>query len=83
MTKKKEYSDYFVDHMMVQELGQVVPDASDSPVKNGVITFISFMIFGFVPLLAYIIFYGAKYNDAGGQIGICAAVTLATLFGLG
>lgn len=40
-------------------------------------------IFGFVPLLAYIIFYGAKYEDGKGQLGICAAVTLLALFALG
>jgi VIT1/CCC1 family predicted Fe2+/Mn2+ transporter len=83
LTKKPEYTDYFIDHMMVQELGQVVPDSSDSPVKNGLVTFISFMLFGFVPLLAYIIFWAANYGDGDGQLGICAAVTLVTLFALG
>lgn len=83
MTRKPGYKEYFVRHMMVQELGQLPPDEDASPIKNGVITFVSFMIFGFVPLLAYIIFYGAKYEDGKGQLGICAAVTLLALFALG
>ena len=35
MTKKKEYHDYFVDHMMIQELGHTLPDEDDNPIKDG------------------------------------------------
>lgn len=43
----------WVDIMMVEELGIVESD--ESPLKNGIATFLSFGFFGFVPLIAYII----------------------------
>ena len=50
MTAKPAYTDYFVDHMMAQELGQLVPDDGENPWFDGLVTFCSFMIFGFIPL---------------------------------
>ena len=32
---KDKYKDFFIDHMMIQELGQEVPDPDDSPAKAG------------------------------------------------
>ena len=43
----------WVDIMMAEELGIVEDD--ESPMKNAFVTFISFLIFGFVPVLAYVI----------------------------
>eukprot|EP01006_Ploeotia_vitrea_P020268 TRINITY_DN52538_c0_g1_i1.p1 TRINITY_DN52538_c0_g1~~TRINITY_DN52538_c0_g1_i1.p1 ORF type:complete len:303 (-),score=152.47 TRINITY_DN52538_c0_g1_i1:95-910(-) len=45
---------FFVDHMMVQELGLLCPDEDDNPAKEGLITFCSFLAFGSVPLLSYL-----------------------------
>ncbi|MFA6073580.1 MAG: VIT1/CCC1 transporter family protein [Candidatus Woesearchaeota archaeon] len=42
----------WVDVMMVEELGIVEND--ESPLKNAFVTFISFAIFGFIPLAAYV-----------------------------
>ena len=51
MAKNKEF---FIDHMMVQELGMMVPgDDEPTPLKQGLVMFCAFMVFGFVPLLAY------------------------------
>ena len=83
MTSKPEYADYFVDHMMLQELGLVVPDADENPWWDGLVTFVSFMIFGIIPLLPYIGFYATNYTNPRGTIGICAGVTIVTLFALG
>ena len=83
MTSKPEYSNYFVDHMMLQELGLVVPDDDANPWWDGLVTFVSFMIFGIVPLLPYIGFYVQNYTNPRGTIGICCAVTIVTLFALG
>lgn len=83
MTKKPEYADYFVDHMVLQELGLVVPDADANPWCDGLVTFVSFMFFGIIPLLPYTAFYSLNYTSPGGTIGICAAVTVVTLFALG
>ena len=41
------------------------------------------MIWGSIPLWAYVIFYGAKYENVAGQFGICIAVTILCLVGLG
>ena len=30
------------------------PDETDSPVKNGLVTFVAFAMFGFVPLVPYV-----------------------------
>jgi VIT1/CCC1 family predicted Fe2+/Mn2+ transporter len=67
----------------VQELGQMVPDDDAAPWKDGLVTFISFMIFGSLPLIPYIIFYFADYKHVAGQLGIASAITLLTLFALG
>ena len=83
MTRKKEYTEYFLDHMMVQELGQQPVDPDAAPWKNGLISFIAFIIFGTIPLIGYCVFYGTKYTNVGGQIGITAGVTVLCLFGLG
>ena len=83
MTHRPEYKDFFIDHMMQQELGQQVPGEDENPIKDGAVTFLSFMFWGSIPLWAYVIFYGAKYTNVGGQFGICIAVTILCLFGLG
>lgn len=83
MTKLPAYTDVFLDHMMVQELEQQVPGEDENPIKDGAITFASFMVFGSIPLWAYVIFYGAKYRGVWGGFGICIAVTLVCMFALG
>lgn len=45
--------DFWVDFMMRYELDMARP--SESPVKGAVVTFISFLIFGSIPLLPYMI----------------------------
>ncbi len=48
------YKKLFVDHMMVLELGLLPPDNTVNPLKNGVVTFFSFITFGSIPLLVFI-----------------------------
>ncbi len=43
----------WVDIMMVEELGII--EEEESPLKNALVTFFSFGLFGFVPLAAYIV----------------------------
>ncbi|OEF99944.1 hypothetical protein BHF71_07035 [Vulcanibacillus modesticaldus] len=50
ISKNKEA---WVDIMMVEELG-IIED-NESPVKNAIVTFLSFVIFGFIPLITYVI----------------------------
>jgi VIT1/CCC1 family predicted Fe2+/Mn2+ transporter len=84
MTSKPAYKDFFVDHMMVQELGQVVPDPNPwNPAKNGLIAFCSFVVWGSIPLWAYVGFLVSHYENKWGQFGVCIALTILCLFGLG
>ncbi|MES1909515.1 MAG: hypothetical protein MHM6MM_002241 [Cercozoa sp. M6MM] len=59
-----QHRDFFLDHMMVEELGVMPPDPDESPAKNGLVTFISFLVFGFVPLLAYLILNSVDFGDS-------------------
>lgn len=42
---------FFIDHMMVQELGLMPPGEDESPLKQGAVMFCAFFVFGLVPLL--------------------------------
>jgi VIT1/CCC1 family predicted Fe2+/Mn2+ transporter len=79
------YRDVFVDLMLVDELGLSPPDNSTKPWKNGLVTFLSFCIFGFVPILAYIISYATKSSSDGYDptFLISCLLTALTLFILG
>jgi len=46
-----KYKDAFIDIMMAEELGLSTGD--ENPAKNAAITFISFMLFGFLPCKLY------------------------------
>ena len=48
-----KYPKFFVDHMVVEELGIMPPDPDDAPAKKGLVTFLSFVIFGSVPMIVY------------------------------
>lgn len=48
-----KYQDAWVDVMMVEELGII--ENKESPIKNAIVTFFSFAIFGLVPLLSYVV----------------------------
>lgn len=70
----------WVDIMMVEELGIVESD--ESAVGNAVATFLSFAVFGFVPLLAYVVGYCVPLLKAHLFVIACL-LTAATLFALG
>ncbi len=53
-----KYKDFFVDHMMVIELGLLPPDEKSNAIQKGIVTFFSFLIFGIIPLLTYVYLYG-------------------------
>ena len=76
-----KYHEFFINVMMAEELGLMVPDEDDNPWFSGFITFCSFVFFGLWPLLGYLV----VPNDAGQEAQfICAIVlTLIMLFLLG
>lgn len=70
----------WIDIMMVEELGIIEED--ESPVKNALVTFTSFVIFGFIPVLAYVLSRFIPYFAENTFI-IASVLTGATLFTLG
>lgn len=74
------HKDAWVDVMMVEELGILEDDTS--PVKDAAATFLSFVAFGFVSLLAYVIsrFFPKLLNR---DFLIASILTGLTLFALG
>ncbi|KNC56397.1 vacuolar iron transporter [Thecamonas trahens ATCC 50062] len=76
----------FVDIMMVEELGLNPDDENESPAKQGLVMFFSFLIFGAVPLVAYIVSRLAGVGGKGGvdaNFAVSCAMTAVTLFILG
>ncbi|HCC23016.1 TPA: hypothetical protein DF272_02445 [Candidatus Falkowbacteria bacterium] len=75
-----KYKEAWLDIMMVEEL-QIITDQT-SPLKNALVTFFSFLIFGFVPLAAYIF---ARYVPIFSASTFLSAAVLTglTLFVLG
>ena len=55
---------------------------NDNPMKNGGITFVSFLIFGNVPSLSYLIFHGIDVpeGDTDFKLIIAVILTCVTLF---
>ena len=75
-----QHHEAWVDVMMVEELGIV--EADESPLKNALVTFFSFGVFGFVPLVAYV---AARFVPVLEQNTFLVACILTglTLFALG
>jgi len=76
-----KYHNIFVDTMLVEELGLMPPDENDSPAKKGFVTFLSFLIFGVVPLLTYVFGYNSSNKNL--LFGVSVAMSAITLFVLG
>jgi VIT1/CCC1 family predicted Fe2+/Mn2+ transporter len=70
----------WIDIMMVEELGIIGSD--ESPLANAAATFFSFVVFGFIPLLTYVLAAVVPFLHAH-TFPIAAALTGATLFALG
>lgn len=68
---------------MPLELGLSVPDGTETPALDGLTTFISFIVFGSVPMWTYVVcVYGGKASGAT-TFYIACATTVLTLFSLG
>lgn len=77
---------FFIDHMMIQELGIMPPDPEDSPMKNGAVTFTAFLVVGAIPLVAYLIFHQIPWSPEFRPYGtflLAGLITAITLFCLG
>jgi len=79
-----DHRDFFVDVMMVEELGLQAPEDDASPWFEGFVTFCSFIFFGFFPLMVYCIFPFAFPGMTDHQLFVLAGVVSGlTLFVLG
>lgn len=70
----------WVDLMMIEELGII--ESNQSPIKNSLVTFGSFCIFGFIPLLTFIL-TSLIPSIKGMQFQIATILAGLTLFILG
>ena len=75
-----QHKEAWVDVMMVEELGII--EADESPLKNALVTFVSFGVFGFIPLLAYVLARFIPLLEQSTFLVACV-LTGATLFVLG
>jgi len=77
----------FVDIMMVEELGLMPVEEGEKPWRSGIVTFLSFVAFGFIPLIPYIITTivsgTTKMAGADAAFGSAIGLTGVTLFSLG
>ena len=77
-----KYKNFFLDVMMVEELGLMPPDESDSPAKNGLVTFLAFVFFGFIPLTSYVLAGATGASDRANFVTACL-LTALTMLALG
>ncbi|MBN1834929.1 MAG: VIT1/CCC1 transporter family protein [Spirochaetales bacterium] len=75
-----KHPEAWVSIMMVEELGIV--ESEESPLHNALVTFVSFGVLGFVPLLAYVFLRFAPALQ-GQTFWMSAVLTGLTLFSLG
>jgi len=81
-----KYPRFFIDHMMVQELSLYPPSGDEQPMKSGVVTLLSFLLFGCIPLLSFVILSEIELDLIFGvepKLLISAIMTILTLFALG
>ncbi|EGB09514.1 hypothetical protein AURANDRAFT_24305 [Aureococcus anophagefferens] len=86
ITTMAKYHDFFVNVMMVEELGLTVPEpeAHCDAMKDGFLMFLAFCVFGAFPLLGYALLPQFRPDAAPHELFLAAcAVTGVTLFGLG
>ena len=74
LTTMLKYPTFFLDHMMVIELGLLPLEDDSNPLMNGLVTFTSFIVFGCIPLITYIL---------SNNIYIASVISILTLGLLG
>ncbi|XP_061339916.1 vacuolar iron transporter homolog 2.1-like [Gastrolobium bilobum] len=71
-----KYKDVLVDQRMVADKGMLPADQEVKPWKNGLVTFASFMVFGSIPLLSFIILIPFTDSDSVKFVSACLVSTL-------
>lgn len=85
LTSKNKYKDFFIKSMVSMELGLEIPETNYKLriKKEALITFFSFILFGFIPILIYIISHWSHYNNYNSIFYIDCFITLLTIMFLG
>jgi len=71
--------DVWIDIMMIEELGLVESD--ENPIKNAIVTFLSFVFFGVIPVLPFVV--AAITNKSDGVFLASIILTAVSLVVLG
>jgi VIT1/CCC1 family predicted Fe2+/Mn2+ transporter len=77
---------FFLDHMLVQELGLMPPDEDDSPIMKGLVMFCSFAFCGMCVLIPFVIAERStlqKSSQRSLAYAVCVFITMCVLGGLG
>ena len=85
LTSKEKYEDFFIKSMVKMELDLDIPEENYKIIirKEALVTFFSFIFFGFIPLFTYLITYWAKFENYNDIFVIDCFVTLFTIMSLG
>lgn len=80
----KKYNDVFLEHILAFKFEILGGDDDDKwqALKQGVVCFLAFTMFGLVPLIGFIVFYAidqGKTKDVSVILGIAYALTACTL----
>jgi len=86
ITRMAKYKTFFIDIMMREELSLPVPDENDGveSLKDGGVMFLSFALFGMVPILGFVLVPMLMPGLTLQQLfGLACIITALALFGLG
>jgi VIT1/CCC1 family predicted Fe2+/Mn2+ transporter len=85
LISKDKYKPFFIKSMVSMELGLEIPDDNYKVQikKEAMVTFGSFVVFGFIPLIIYIISNWSNYYNQNTIFIIDCFITLLTIIGLG
>jgi DNA damage-binding protein 1 len=79
-TTLSKYKDFWVEHMMLHEVGMFPPEEDSwQSVVQGIVMFLSFMILGGLPLVAYIIAHQFSISENGEAYAVCLSSSGALL----
>jgi VIT1/CCC1 family predicted Fe2+/Mn2+ transporter len=78
-TTLAKYPKFWIEHMMLTEIGMLPADPDESLIMGGVVMFISFVLFGSVPLFSY---YFLSFGELH-PLTIATLSSSVTLFILG
>jgi len=83
LASKNKYTDIFINHMMILELDLPEADTKKKILIKSLFTFLSFLFFGSIPLLVFLIMFFLNYNNKNNIIIITCIISSITLFLVG